>query len=569
MQDYDFHTLSPSDFELLTRDLLEAEYGWVLEAFAHGRDGGVDLRGYHENGKMVIQCKHYVGSTFAHLIAAAHTEVAKMDVEKPDRYLFVCSMGLTRTQKDSLAVQLVPWLVSSLDLVTRHDLNASLPRNPDVERQHFKLWLASSTVLERIANSGLWERSEALMEDICDRVRLYVRTASYETARARLDDRHVAILTGPPGVGKSMLAEMLLLAHWHEGWRVISVSSNIDEAWTAFKKDENQIFYYDDFLGQTDISERSFKNEDNRILRFLDRVSADPTKRLIMTTRSQILRQAETFGEALGRANFRVRETVVKLSEYGAEQRAKVLYNHLYFSYIPRAAIREYVEGGQYWEVINHPNFSPRTIEQTLNVVALVGGSISERLKSNLDRPVNLWGTMFMTVLTPIAKKIVLTLVSFPVHGVDQETLRLATGGDRLPLEYTQALKALEGTYIELEGSPLRVSYADPSVRDFVLATLDMEPHLVVGLLENAVKIDQLRLLLEYAEARSGGTFRFPSMRLALTDRYVDYVRLVEHLAKQGLEAAKNIKSRGSFTRQNVVVPLASVLRVARPSLPR
>ncbi|WP_405183324.1 restriction endonuclease [Nocardia sp. NBC_01377] len=44
LPDYDFHTLSPTDFELLTRDLLREKIGVELEAFGQGPDGGVDLR---------------------------------------------------------------------------------------------------------------------------------------------------------------------------------------------------------------------------------------------------------------------------------------------------------------------------------------------------------------------------------------------------------------------------------------------------------------------------------------------------------------------------------------------
>ena len=45
MSNYDFTTsLSPIDFELLSKDLLEAELGITLENFSEGRDKGIDLR---------------------------------------------------------------------------------------------------------------------------------------------------------------------------------------------------------------------------------------------------------------------------------------------------------------------------------------------------------------------------------------------------------------------------------------------------------------------------------------------------------------------------------------------
>ncbi|MDX3636655.1 restriction endonuclease [Streptomyces europaeiscabiei] len=103
LADYDFRTLSPNDFEILIRDLLEAEYGWRLEAFGRGRDGGIDLRASTTEGNVVVQCKHYLGSSFSDLRSSARLEALKMDKEKPDRYLFVTSQNLNRTNKDTLA----------------------------------------------------------------------------------------------------------------------------------------------------------------------------------------------------------------------------------------------------------------------------------------------------------------------------------------------------------------------------------------------------------------------------------------------------------------------------------
>ena len=44
MADYDFRTLSPHDFELLCRDLLQKSLGVRLESFTTGRDSGIDFR---------------------------------------------------------------------------------------------------------------------------------------------------------------------------------------------------------------------------------------------------------------------------------------------------------------------------------------------------------------------------------------------------------------------------------------------------------------------------------------------------------------------------------------------
>ena len=44
MYNYDFEILQYNEFENLTRDLLQAEFGIYIESFKDGKDGGIDFR---------------------------------------------------------------------------------------------------------------------------------------------------------------------------------------------------------------------------------------------------------------------------------------------------------------------------------------------------------------------------------------------------------------------------------------------------------------------------------------------------------------------------------------------
>jgi conflict system STAND superfamily ATPase len=131
----------------------------------------------------------------------------------------------------------------SADVLIQRDLNELLFLHPLVEKNHFKLWLASMAVLQRIVQSGIWARSEALLEDINSRVQLYVQNPSYGRAAEILTRDTVVVICGAPGVGKSLLAEMLLLTYWHEGWQVVQVGSDIEEAWASWRSGERQVFF--------------------------------------------------------------------------------------------------------------------------------------------------------------------------------------------------------------------------------------------------------------------------------------------------------------------------------------
>ncbi len=564
LADYDFRTLSPNDFEILIRDLLEAEYGWRLEAFGRGRDGGIDLRASTAEGKVVVQCKHYLGSSFSDLRSSARREAPKMDKEKPDRYLFVTSQNLNRTQKDTLAGELKPWLPDTADLLAQVDINGLIARHPIVEQQHFKLWLASTTILERIVQSGIWERSEALLEDIRDRVKLYVLTSSFKAAHELLEEKHVAVLTGSPGVGKSMLAEMLALRYWREGWQIVSVGTDVDDAWDAYKSGRKQVFLYDDFLGQTDLSERRAK--DSWVIRLMDRVARNPDKRLVMTTRSQILQQTRLISEPIAHADFRVVECVITIADYGAIQRARMLYNHLYFSTLPREVVREYVENSSYWTVVNHNNFSPRILELVIKRSHSSADELARTLNHTLDHPLDLWRIVFNNGLSDLGQRITLTLASFSIYGASSGELKALVQKEAKPTEYTSALRVLEGTFIRVEKKDdgvTMIAYANPSVRDFTLAFLDEEPDYLIAIIGDAIHLAQVSKLLVYAVSELDGKLRFQHCADTVTRQQISIVRKMMELIVKEKEASKS-DSRGPLrVYQRTIKPILDSLQPA------
>lgn len=545
---YDFTTLSPQDFEHFVRDLLNAEHGWRLKAFASGPDGGVDLRCGSGKDKIVVQCKHYARSTPAQLKKSLVADKPKMAKEKPGRYLIATSRELSRTQHDTVAAAISPPLATPDDLLHQSDLNAVLGRRPEVERKHFKLWLASTEVLAAIVHSGIWARSEALLEDVQSRVRLYVSHDGYQRAEAILKKRRVVVIAGSPGVGKSMLAEMLLLTHWKEGWQVVQVGADIEEAWEAWTPDGRQVFLYDDFLGQTNAGERLAKNEDERIARFAHIVSLRTDKRFVLTTRTQVLKQASETREPLRRAGFDIRTCVVSLADYDRLSRARIVFNHLYFSGLPRTVVREYAAGGAFWTAIDHRNFSPRIVEQVVRRPHTTASGLAAELKQALDRPVELWGPSFEHGLSDLARGLLFTLVTFPPDGVVRTELLAACALRAPSLPTNQAFRALEGTWIRLAGSGanMAVAFADPSCRDFVLAHLDDNPDEAPRLVLGTCTADQAVLLLRYASSTvprgSKAVPQRPGLRAAVAGSAEAVVEHLDRLYARAVEEADDYR---------------------------
>src|SRR5438067_12274918 len=152
MPTYDFTTLSPIDFELLVRDLLQREFGFTLESFKPGKDQGIDLRRFTApRNTLVVQCKHYAGSGLNALLRDLEREEAsKVRRLKPKRYVIATSVPLSPANKQTICGIFAPFCKSAGDVYGCDDLNNLLGKNPDVERQHLKLWITSATVLESI-----------------------------------------------------------------------------------------------------------------------------------------------------------------------------------------------------------------------------------------------------------------------------------------------------------------------------------------------------------------------------------------------------------------------------------
>ena len=193
MADYDFRSLSPHDFELLCRDLLQKRLGLTLESFTTGRDSGIDFR-YRANGvNVIVQCKHYADTGFDGLARVLRKkERAKLEALKPTRYILTTSVGLTPANKEELLGILKPYCHEAADIYGRDDVNNLLGEFAEIERQHFKLWLTSAAVLERVLNAGIFGDSETHLDRIRQRLSRYVPNPSFDRALTLLEKSHFA-----------------------------------------------------------------------------------------------------------------------------------------------------------------------------------------------------------------------------------------------------------------------------------------------------------------------------------------------------------------------------------------
>ncbi|HEY1626184.1 MAG TPA: restriction endonuclease, partial [Streptosporangiaceae bacterium] len=475
MPDYDFRALSPVDFEHLTRDVLNADLGLRLQSYPPGRDQGIDLRQVDTEGTVtVVQCKHYVESSWSTFERAVAKEGKRGKDLAADRYLFVTSRPLTPLQQGKILGKLTGLPTVHDDIWGKDALNAALGRHPEVEHRHIKLWISSTEVLDTLLHSGQWQRGEALLAVLTDRAKLWVHTPAYDQVLDMLDREGVCIVSGPPGVGKSFLAGMALLAAAHNGWQVVDVANNIEEAWTALRTDRPQIFHYDDFLGEAGVE--LAKNEPRSLNAFLDRVhQLKDSKRIILTTREHELRTAaEGPADELATLARNPARYQLRLEAYDLQIRAKILFNHLYFSALPTSEREHLAVDSRLLNITQHPAYNPRIIDVGIRLSpSLTADEVLDTIGRALENPQELWNGSFRG-LSPLSQQILLTMATLPHRPWPVETIRRLVASEDA-LAWTPALRGLETTWLQfMQAAPNRsLSFANPGCRNYMLSTLD------------------------------------------------------------------------------------------------
>lgn len=551
--------LADTEFEDLIGDLLSAEENRRYERFRRGPDLGIDLRYTAGNSLVIVQCKHYRNSTISQLRASARREAARLGETgvEPTHYRFVTSLSLTPSNKAALVEDLEGWIASEGDVLGGDDVEALLDLHPEVERRHVKLWLSGGTALEALLNADVLARSRALLRSIDRALPLYVQTEAFLLAYEKLATERVCLISGQPGIGKSTLARMLVADAVKQGFEPVEVSNDIEEAWALSDPQIPQVFYYDDFLGTTTLGELQ-KNEDQRLITFIQEVMTRPNAYFILTTREYILNQALDLYESFERAGIGRNRFLLEIELYGQLDRAKILYNHVYHSDLPIEARQSLARGRRYNRIVTHPLFNPRLIE------AITAGYGQEEVDEGLDfvdyaisvleDPGFFWRRIYDRQLGDAERLLLLALVSMPrpVELLDLQQAFAALAAHRgSPSDssaFRAALRVLHDSLVRsgAVGTVIVVDFVNPSVEDFLRDRVRGDHALLDDAASSAVFFDQLTWIIpQYDDVcddlrltHAKHCFAALDSPSVVWDRFrSDYGRLTMHRAERDVES--------------------------------
>lgn len=483
---YQYGNLSDFEFELLCRDIMERKLGCPLRCFAPGRDGGVDITETKLSGKHMVQVKHYIDSPYRTLLSSLKKELPKVKQKQPEHYYVCCAKQLTAQNISEIYQLFSDYMDDAEAVVDLMQIDNFLHKkeNADILERHYKLWLESTSVLEQLGNQDIAIDCDAFFYQIEKEQKLFVKTKYYEEGRQILENEHMLMLLGDPGVGKTMLTKMLALAFVAEGYRIRYTTngelSDLKRALSADRK-RKELIVLDDCLGQHYFKMQETK--ENELLALVKYIMHNPNKLLIMNSRVTIFHEARErscdFRYFMDDENIKIRK--LEMNGLDEEEKGWIFYNHLYFSGIPEEYYQNISKDRRYRTIVRHPNYTPRLVEfvtKKKNYEQVAPDCYATFIMDCLRNPTELWKDEFTRKLGAEDRALLLTLYSLTDTSVEEPVLvraflkRLSglEGMDTTRNLYEEALRRLTDSMVQLmeQNGRKRIGVCNPSINDFL-----------------------------------------------------------------------------------------------------
>jgi DNA polymerase III delta prime subunit len=502
MPNYNFLNLSAYEFEELSRDLLQKELNSTFESFADGKDQGIDFLYSKKNNFIILQCKRY--EKYSQLKSSLKKELKKIKLQNPTRYILSTSVKLSFQNKKEIKSLLSPFILETKDVLGQKDLNNLISKNPEIERQHFKLWLTSTNVLHKILNATVINQSKFEQNDIEDKLKLYVKNDSFYKAVKILNDNRFIIISGIPGIGKTTLARMLVCYYLGRRYKqFINISQKISEAISLCEDGIKQVFLFDDFLGRINLSDNDTHNKD--LMTFISHIKNRKNKILIFTTREYILNQATQLIEKFKDLQYE-EKIILDLKEYSEEAKARILYNHLFFANLKAPYLKNIIEEKRYLQIINHQTYSPRIVEYITKKEIIKNISPDEFFTTfinYLNTSTEIWDHAYKRNIKDISKTILCQLILLTSNNpIFLEDLESATSTFYHGIdknfdhdEFMDAIHELENCFIktnrDLENNFI-VDFQNPSIENYLISKLNNDPSILNKMIPYTIYFEQL-----------------------------------------------------------------------------
>ncbi|CAK3019539.1 Restriction endonuclease type IV Mrr domain-containing protein [Vibrio crassostreae] len=482
MSNYDFSTINDKEFEELVNDIIGKRDGQFVESYKQGRDQGIDGRSINNNGEVtIIQSKHWIKSGITPLIKELkRTEVDKVNKLNPDRYILATSLELSYKNKMDIKLAFTPYIKDIKDILGNEDVNSLLSQHEDIELKYYNLWINSTNVISRMFNNATHVRSKFKLEEIVSKSRFYVKTLVHDKSESTLNTNNIILITGNAGIGKTTLAEQMCKIYTTRGYSFYYILNSIDEIDGIYNKNQNQVYFYDDFLGSNYLK-RIENKEDVTLSHLITRIRKDPSKKLILTTRTNIFEQSKLLTELFDRVKISTHEIQINAENLTRFEKAKILYNHIWFSDLTHEYREELTKDLRYFQVIDHVNFNPRLIEFVTDACRLdevAPNDYWDYVIDTLRNPKDIWRHVFANQTNKLCNHLVVGMVlngGRMTSAQCTEYFYRLLGSNLHPNideSYETTIKLVIGSLLNRHigfGNDVHYDLFNPSISDFVL----------------------------------------------------------------------------------------------------
>ena len=216
-------------------------------------------------------------------------------------------------------------------------------------------------LLEEAVSREVLEKSRAAMDASKDIVRTFVPTGAYERAWKALRSHHLAVLYGPPEMGKTAIAWMVALAQLSQGWGAFLCQSPGD-FFRVYKESRSQIFVADDAFGRTEYDPASTMLWEKDLRYIIPRL--DQRHWLVLTSRRHLLERARQQMDLQAAAQRfpSPGAILIDAEKLTTVEKALMLYRHTRDAVDAsesRSVVRENA-----WTIVSHAAFTPERIRR-------------------------------------------------------------------------------------------------------------------------------------------------------------------------------------------------------------
>lgn len=372
-------------FEQLVQSILKAQFGFAIQSWGGSGDWGKDAyykgklnypsQDVQNKGTFVFQIKFIENANAsgakpkAALLKAVKSEIdnilkrVKEGKWKDINFYTILTNAILSPEIRIEIEDLFKEKLSTTEIYC-HDANDVcdwLDNNPQIRRAFPQILSLRDLdyLLGEVVNRHISTQSKIAIEQGREIAPVFVPTEPYKKAWEILKKYNFVVLDGPPEVGKTAIALLIVLTQITDDWE-LTACKEPKEFNSQYKQEAKQIFLVDDAFGRTEYDPtrgKLWEKDLPHILRLINKKHW-----LILTSRKHILERAYKDMDLEDKAQDfpRPAEVIVDATKLKVEEKALMLYRQAKtekLTKLSKGIVKAYAEF-----IVFSPNFTPERI---------------------------------------------------------------------------------------------------------------------------------------------------------------------------------------------------------------